>query len=246
MPRMWPNQADLARCPITAYQKYKDKRPSEYCGNDDPFYLATHTKYADAEKSAPEDITWFKKQPIGINKLQSLMPKMSEKAGIRRLTNHSARKHLVQKLSNAGVHPNQIMQVTGHRNVNSINNYSALSLQQQRDISAIIANPESAPPTIQPSETAPPPAREPPVQPSLEPVRQPPSTSTSEAVTREMTYDINPSAQQSHPQLFPKELFQNCQLRVDTMNINIVNNYSEPPTKRHRIQNVIGSDSDDN
>ena len=42
---------------------------------------------------------------------------------------------MVQKLTDAGVQPNQIIQVTGHKNVNSLNNYSSVNETQQRDIS---------------------------------------------------------------------------------------------------------------
>ena len=53
----------------------------------------------------------------------------------KRLTNHSARKHLVQKLNDNKIPPTQTMQITGHRNVNSVNNYSSLSdKQKEKDI----------------------------------------------------------------------------------------------------------------
>lgn len=74
---------------------------------------------------------WFKNQPIGINTLSKLMPKMATAANLtgsgKRFTNHSARKTLVQKLSDENVPPTQIMQVTGHRNLQSVTNYSHLS-----------------------------------------------------------------------------------------------------------------------
>ena len=49
------------------------------------------------------------------------MKRMTSAAGIsqaKRLTKHSARKHLVQKLSYNNIPANQIMQITGHRNIN--------------------------------------------------------------------------------------------------------------------------------
>ena len=42
---------------------------------------------------------------------------------------------MVQKLNDAGVPPYQIIQVTGQKNVNSLNNYSSVNETQQRDIS---------------------------------------------------------------------------------------------------------------
>ena len=41
---------------------------------------------------------------------------------------------MVQKLNNAWVPPNQIIQVTGHNNVNSLNNYCSVNETYQRDI----------------------------------------------------------------------------------------------------------------
>ncbi|XP_050413494.1 uncharacterized protein LOC126827957 [Patella vulgata] len=73
---------------------------------------------------------WFKAQPMGINKLYSILKNMKEEAGLtgtdKRITPYSARKHLVQKLNDGGVAPNQIIQISGHKNVNSLNNYSCL------------------------------------------------------------------------------------------------------------------------
>ena len=39
----------------------------------------------------------------------------------RKLVNHSTRKHLVQKLADSNVSPTEIAQITGHKNINSIN-----------------------------------------------------------------------------------------------------------------------------
>ncbi|XP_069109840.1 uncharacterized protein [Argopecten irradians] len=84
---------------------------------------------------------WFKCQPVGVNKLGRFMTTMAENAGLtsktggngKRLTNHSARKYLVQKLNDNGLPPNQIMQISGHKNIQSINNYSTINSNQHRD-----------------------------------------------------------------------------------------------------------------
>jgi integrase len=50
------------------------------------------------------------------------------KAGLdtnKRLTNHSARKYLVQKLKDNNVENTDIMQISGHKSVQSVRNYSA-------------------------------------------------------------------------------------------------------------------------
>ena len=68
------------------------------------------------------------------------MKHMCINSGIsRKLTNHSARKHMVQKLRDSGCCPTDIMQISGHKNVQSIINYSNISLQTQKKCSNILA-----------------------------------------------------------------------------------------------------------
>ena len=57
----------------------------------------------------------------------------------KKLVYHSTRKHLVQKLVD-DIPPNKIIQITGHKNVNSLNNYSSLSDKTQQQISAVLSN----------------------------------------------------------------------------------------------------------
>jgi hypothetical protein len=48
------------------------------------------------------DEQWFKRQPVGIHKLGNMMRRMVKYSGIqteKRLSNHSARKYLIQKLN---------------------------------------------------------------------------------------------------------------------------------------------------
>jgi hypothetical protein len=138
-PKMWANVDDPARCPVNIYKIYASHRPVDYSKPTDPFYIATHTKQAVMRPGEQ----WFKRQPIGENKLTSIMKNMAKSAGLsdsKKLTNHSARKHLVQKLSENQVPANQIMQITGHRNIQSINNYSNISEIQHKAISGILTS----------------------------------------------------------------------------------------------------------
>ena len=83
---------------------------------------------------------------MGSNKLNSLMKTMAEKAGLNaeNLTNHSTWKRMIQKLNYHEVPPTYIMQISGHKNVHSLNNYSSLSEKQQRDICNIMSASTSA------------------------------------------------------------------------------------------------------
>ena len=64
-------------------------------------------------------------------------PKIAESG--KRLTNTSTRKYCVQKLREKNIAPTDIMQVTGHKNVNYINNYSEITLQKQKEMSEILS-----------------------------------------------------------------------------------------------------------
>ena len=235
-PRMWPNKADPSRCPVLTYKHYARKRPVLYSEPHHPFYIASSSRFSEADAVVPDHATWFRAQPVGQNKLSHLMSNMSQNAGLRHLTNHSARKHLVQKLNNAGVHPNHIMQVTGHKNIQSINNYSHISLNQQRGISNIISS------ALTSSSTA---------TPTASPTVSSSATSSTANTTAACSVGSSvetPAASSTVPCApFPEssqhphhgtELFEHCQIRVEKININI--SYNNAPRKRRRI-NVIES-----
>ena len=127
--------ANGERDPVLFYHQYTSKRPDDMNNKDSPFYIAiNHTKNPASGKP------WFKSAPMGVNKLNSLLKTMAQKAKLdtSNLSNHSARKRMIQKLSEQNVPPTHIMQESGHKNVQRINNYSSLSVQQQKDISNIL------------------------------------------------------------------------------------------------------------
>ena len=102
---------------------------------DAPFYLGVNHTTKNSDKS------WFKANAMGVNKLNSLMKTMAEKSGLdnSHLTNHSARKRMIQTLNDKDIPPSHIMQLSGHKNVQSINNYSHVSQEQQKSMSRILS-----------------------------------------------------------------------------------------------------------
>ena len=70
-----------------------------------------------------------------LNKLNSILKGLCDAGGIPPKTNHAGRKTLVRKLQDIDVLPNQIIQITGHKNLQSINNYSSLQERQIENIS---------------------------------------------------------------------------------------------------------------
>ena len=78
---------------------------------------------------------------MGQNKLNCLIKTMAEKDGLssKRLTNHSAHKRMIQKLNDNDIPPSHITQLSGHRNVQSINNNIATYLSKQKIMSRILS-----------------------------------------------------------------------------------------------------------
>ena len=119
----FPSERNL----VYLYKFFKAKRPKNTLNVDSPFYLSVN--HTSTSKYALSETKWFKPQPMGVNKLNSLIKDCAETANVtldKRITNHSARKTLVQTLQDRNVPPTQIIQVTGHKNLQSVNNYSTL------------------------------------------------------------------------------------------------------------------------
>lgn len=75
------------------------------------------------------------------NTIGNIVKVMREARGIQeRKVNHSAWKTAISSLVRADVSPTLIQQLSGHKNLNSINSYSAASYDQQRKMSSILTN----------------------------------------------------------------------------------------------------------
>ena len=138
----------IDRYPVHVYKLYKEKRPPSMLEQDSSFYLSVNYFKTETHASV-EGKNWFKAQPMGVNKLNNIMKDITEvitqAAGISGKTNHSGRKTLVQKLQDSGVPPIQIIQITGHINLQSVNNYNSLtgspsSKYEHRRASALLCN----------------------------------------------------------------------------------------------------------
>ena len=92
---------------VAVYKLYAKKRTSEMYHDNAPFYVAVNTcKNHDYSKP------WFKKSAVGLNKLNSLLQTMAEKAGLEpNAKNHSGRKTMIQTLTNNENPGTHIMQL---------------------------------------------------------------------------------------------------------------------------------------
>ena len=97
------------RDPVAVYKIYSEERPDAMNKPDAPYYLRINYT-----KRPPSNKLWFKSSAMGQNKLSSLMKTIAEKGGFssKRLTYHSARKRMIQKLNDSDIPPSHIMQAT--------------------------------------------------------------------------------------------------------------------------------------
>ena len=121
------------QCPVRVYREFARHRPLDVCEPESRFYLQPVKN--------PRTSVWYTRQPLGKNTIGSIAKVMAQKAGLAATnkTNHSGRKTAVQTLLHAGIPPTDVMQLTGHKNVQSLNSYSHLSLDQQRSVSNILS-----------------------------------------------------------------------------------------------------------
>ena len=69
--------------------------------------------------------SWYGSQPLGVNTLSNMMSNISDVCNLsKRYTNHSIRATTVTTLRDIGMEPSDIIAVTGHRNVQSLEHYS--------------------------------------------------------------------------------------------------------------------------
>lgn len=82
---------------------------------------------------------------MGKDTLNSLAKTLSESAGFNaKHTNHSARKTFISNLLDHGVPPTEVAQISGHKNLHSLNHYHSLSLERQQQLSEVIHKPMKA------------------------------------------------------------------------------------------------------
>ena len=96
------------------------------CQPEAPFYLQVYPSWNKGANDQPAQV-WLKKQPLGEHSLGNIMKEMSNEAQLPgRKTNHSGRKTTVKRLKEANFENTDIIQITGHKNVQSLNSYSAV------------------------------------------------------------------------------------------------------------------------
>ena len=139
-PKIFPNHSNPSRCPIVWYKKFRDHRPSSMLSDDSPFYLGVVYRLSPTHPNV-----WYRAQPLGHDKLSSIVKNMSQNAKIDgKFTNHSVRRTMISNLLHSGVHPNLVAQLSGHKSVQSLQNYHTASLDQQKGMCNILTGASSS------------------------------------------------------------------------------------------------------
>ena len=87
---------------------------------------------------------WYYNRPLGKNKLGEFLSKAANVLQQRsassrsKVSNHSARKTAITSLLEKNVNPLHVSQLSGHKNVDSLNSYYVASNEQQQIMSDII------------------------------------------------------------------------------------------------------------
>ena len=112
---MWSTDGG-PRDPVKLFKLSLSKRPQPM-RNQGPLYLTI------IQRPKNDDV-WYTKVRMGQNTIGKIMPRMTsslESSTAKKLTNHSTRKTVVQKLKSAGQPRYKIKEITGHASEESLN-----------------------------------------------------------------------------------------------------------------------------
>ena len=100
---------------------------------DSPFFVAINPKRKE------NDQVWYKRCPLGKNQLGKFLSAAADAAGLqagsKKLSNHSVRKTSIGTLLEANFPENYVMQLSGHKNIQSLGAYKSAYLRHQRQMS---------------------------------------------------------------------------------------------------------------
>ena len=122
-----------SRCPVKYLERLISKRPQ-------PHRNPAHFTFSPSPSPSLTDI-WYFIQPMGINKIDSFLKKITTVGGLditkKHFTNHSVWNTTVRNLQKAGVSNDKIIAITGHKIEQSIKAYVDTDLDSH--ISALLS-----------------------------------------------------------------------------------------------------------
>ena len=128
------------RCPVRIYKLFISHRPENMCNDESPLFLGVrHNIDTNVDKC------WYFPRPMGRNSIGEFLSKASAilSGGVSnfkgKVENHSARKTSITNLLNENVNPLYVTQLSGHKKLESLNNYNVASNNQQRKMSNVLS-----------------------------------------------------------------------------------------------------------
>lgn len=101
---------------------------------DAPFFLVVN------HSRAPDNPIWYNRAPLGKNKIGEFLTKAAKNAGLAgNVTNHSVRKTCISRLMDTEVPLNYVAQLSGHKNLKSLDSYKTASDEHQRKMSLVLS-----------------------------------------------------------------------------------------------------------
>lgn len=119
-------------CPVAIFKEFLCHSPPEL-GTTGPLYLSC--------VKDPTSQVWYKRQPMGVNKINQMMEPIIKDTS---LEEHSVGKTVVNKLKTAGVKRSSIVKLTGHRNLQCLDDYDEGDENKQRQLYHTISSVSTA------------------------------------------------------------------------------------------------------
>ena len=131
------------RCPVKIYKEFACHRPLKKNKPYPPFYLAVK------HQRKPGDDVWYMRSPLGKNEIGKFLSTAAKNATLHgRVTNRSVRKTCISRLLDANVSNSFVAQLSGHRNLKSLDAYQSASYEHQRRMSLALSRSSSDQATI--------------------------------------------------------------------------------------------------
>ncbi len=126
--------ANNHRCPVRLFKAFASHHPEAAKVPESPFFLAINQK-----RRAGSQI-WYTKDALGKNSIGKFLSNAAKAAGEPgNVSNHSVRKTCISRLMDADVPSNYVAQLSGHKNLKSLDAYKAASVDHQRRMSNILS-----------------------------------------------------------------------------------------------------------
>ena len=127
---MWSTDGG-ERDPVALFKLWLSKRPDGMKDNG-PLYLSIINR--------PKSNVWYTKIRMGANTIGKIIKSITVCLGTdKKLTNHSMRKTLVQKLKKSGQPRHKIKEITGHARESSLDDYDEVDEEERKEISHVIS-----------------------------------------------------------------------------------------------------------